>query len=77
LIDLKVKIKGSDYDRLDSRNAERDFNERIKMYEGVYEPMCSNIDEKMSFIKLINVGKSYIVNRIQDHIQVKFIITIV
>ena len=35
-IKLKVKIKGGDFEGLDRENAERDFNARIKMYEGMF-----------------------------------------
>ena len=35
-IQFKVKIKGADFEGLDRENAERDFNARIKMYEGMF-----------------------------------------
>lgn len=35
--------------------------------------MCTEKDEKMSFIKLVDVGKSFIVNRVQDHVQSRMV----
>ena len=53
--------------------AERDFKTRIENYSKVYDPLCRKKDEKISFIKLIDVGQSYIVHRVQDHIQSRMV----
>ena len=70
---FKVKLHGPDYQGVDVEQAERDFKTRIENYSKVYDPLCRKKDEKISFIKLIDVGQSYIVHRVQDHIQSRMV----
>jgi len=69
----EVKLHGPDYIGQDSSQAELDFNTRIGMYSKVYDAMSTEEDGEMSFIKLVDVGKSFIVNRVQDHIQSRMV----
>lgn len=55
----EVKLHGPDYISVDKDKAEKDFNERIKKYTQVYQPMNRDDDSHCSFIKLIDVGKRY------------------
>ena len=50
-----------------------DFLKRIKMYEKAYEPLDDEKDEDLSYIKIINVGKRFLVNNVKDHIQSKIV----
>lgn len=66
-------MHGPDYVGIEKRAAEDDFNSRIENYSKVYDPMCTEKDGECSFIKLIDVGRSYIVNRVTDHIQSRMV----
>ncbi|XP_076845360.1 6-phosphofructo-2-kinase/fructose-2,6-bisphosphatase 4-like isoform X3 [Brachyhypopomus gauderio] len=46
---------------------------RIKCYENSYEPLDEVLDRELSFIKIIDVGRRYLVNRVQDHIQSRIV----
>ncbi|XP_072521476.1 6-phosphofructo-2-kinase/fructose-2,6-bisphosphatase 4a isoform X5 [Salminus brasiliensis] len=46
---------------------------RIKCYENSYQPLDEVLDRDLSFIKIIDVGRRYLVNRVQDHIQSRIV----
>ncbi|CBY32485.1 unnamed protein product [Oikopleura dioica] len=69
----EVKLHGPDYISVDKDKAEKDFNERIKKYTQVYQPMNRDDDSHCSFIKLIDVGKSYIVHNVSGHVQSRMV----
>ncbi|XP_032360566.1 6-phosphofructo-2-kinase/fructose-2,6-bisphosphatase 3 isoform X4 [Etheostoma spectabile] len=51
-----------------------DFQRRIECYKTSYQPLDPNqYDRDLSFIKVIDVGRRFLVNRIQDHIQSKIV----
>lgn len=65
---LEVKTTSPDYVGLDPETAAQDFRNRIRNYEKVYQ----TIDEEESdvtYLKLMNVGKQCIINRIEDYLQ--------
>lgn len=65
---LEVKTTSPDYKGLDPEKAAQDFRNRIRNYEKVYETIDE--DEKdLTYLKLMNVGKQCIINRIQDYLQ--------
>ena len=69
-----VKVNGPDYKNCsDKDKAMADFLERIEMYKKAYEPLCERKDDELSFIKVINVGQKFMVNRIIDHVQSKIV----
>ncbi|TTB85610.1 6-phosphofructo-2-kinase/fructose-2,6-bisphosphatase 4 [Bagarius yarrelli] len=53
--------------------AVEDFMKRIKCYENSYQPLDEILDRELSFIKIIDVGRRYLVNRVQDHIQSRIV----
>ena len=64
----EVKTTSPDYKGQDPDAAARDFRNRIRNYEKVYETIDE--DEKdLTYVKLINVGKQVIINQIQDYLQ--------
>jgi len=69
----EVKLHGPDYMGIDRRRAQEDFNMRIDNYTKIYDPMSTELDGNASFIKLIDVGRSYIVNRVTDHLQSRMV----
>jgi predicted kinase len=65
----EVKIRSPDYKGFDSEMALQDFQERIQFYEKQYESIDEDLDKNKSFIKIINVGQRFLVNRVVGHIQ--------
>ena len=65
---LEVKTTSPDYKGQDPEEAAKDFRERIRNYERVYETIDE--DEKdLTYVKLINVGSQVIINNIKDYLQ--------
>jgi 6-phosphofructo-2-kinase/fructose-2,6-biphosphatase 2 len=65
---LEVKTTSPDYVGQDPELAAQDFRNRIRNYEKVYESIDE--DEKYyTYVKLINVGASVIINHINDYLQ--------
>ena len=65
---LEVKTTSPDYQGQDPEEAARDFRERIRMYERVYETIDED-EMDMTYCKIIDVGSQVIINRIQDYLQ--------
>ncbi|KAI9681281.1 MAG: Fructose-2,6-bisphosphatase [Caeruleum heppii] len=65
---LEVKTTSPDYQGQDPKVAAEDFRNRIRNYEKVYETIDED-EKEMTYIKLINVGRQVIINRIQDYLQ--------
>ena len=54
---LSVKLSNADYkDAKSAEDALRDFHERIRMYESVYETIGEE-EESCSYIKIFNCGE--------------------
>ncbi|CAJ0952279.1 unnamed protein product, partial [Mesorhabditis belari] len=65
-----VKVNSPDYKGLMSaEQAKEDFVKRIENYKAQYEPMCESNDSDLSFIKVLNAGKSFFVHNVHGHIQ--------
>jgi 6-phosphofructo-2-kinase/fructose-2,6-biphosphatase 2 len=65
---MEVKTTSPDYKGQDPEEAAQDFRNRIRNYEKIYQ----TIDEEesdLTYLKLMNVGKQCIINRIQDYLQ--------
>lgn len=65
---LEVKTTSPDYVGQDPEEAAKDFRERIKMYEAVYQTLDED-ETDLTYCKLIDVGSQVIINRIQDYLQ--------
>ncbi|KAI9804220.1 MAG: hypothetical protein M1825_001622 [Sarcosagium campestre] len=65
---LDVKTTSPDYKGQDPEAAALDFRNRIRNYEKVYQTIDED-EKEMTYVKLINVGKQIIINRIQDYLQ--------
>ncbi len=59
------KLRSPDYQGVPAEQAVHDFLERIAMYERTYEPVS---DESLSFVKIIDVGRQVVVNRMQGYL---------
>ena len=66
-----IKIKSSDYKGVASDEAVKDFMMRIKAYEQVYETICDEFEGGLSYIKMIDVGNKFILNRIGGYVPTK------
>jgi len=65
---MEVKTTSPDYKGQDPDAAVQDFLNRIRNYEKVYQTIDE--DEKdLTYVKIINVGKHVIINKIQDYLQ--------
>ncbi|XP_022097632.1 6-phosphofructo-2-kinase/fructose-2,6-bisphosphatase 1-like isoform X3 [Acanthaster planci] len=65
----EVKLGSPDYKDKDKEEAINDFTRRIDHYKDSYEPLDETLDRDVSFIKIINVGERFLVNRVRGHLQ--------
>lgn len=65
-----VKTTSPDYQGQDPEQAALDFRNRIRNYEKVYKSINEDEDEEhLTYLKIMDVGKQVIINRIQDYLQ--------
>ncbi|POS78975.1 hypothetical protein DHEL01_v202633 [Diaporthe helianthi] len=65
-----VKTTSPDYKGQDPEQAAMDFRSRIRNYEKVYKSINEDEDEDhLTYLKILDVGKQVIINRIQDYLQ--------
>ncbi|MGH0123951.1 UNVERIFIED_CONTAM: hypothetical protein FKN15_015545 [Acipenser sinensis] len=71
---MEVKVSCPDYKDCNRTDAMDDFLKRIECYRASYQPLePDHYDKDRSFIKVIDVGRRFLVNRIQDYIQSKIV----
>ncbi|XP_026511040.1 6-phosphofructo-2-kinase/fructose-2,6-bisphosphatase 2 isoform X1 [Terrapene carolina triunguis] len=71
---LEVKASSPDYPERNREYVMDDFLKRIECYKVTYQPLDpDNYDQDLSFIKVINVGQRFLVNRVRDYIQSKIV----
>ncbi|KAM6927611.1 LOW QUALITY PROTEIN: 6-phosphofructo-2-kinase/fructose-2,6-bisphosphatase 4-like [Xenentodon cancila] len=70
---VQVKLCSPDYTNCNTDEAVKDFMERIKCYENSYETLDEVLDRDLSYIKIMDVGQRYLVNRVLDHIQSRIV----
>lgn len=69
-----VKTTSPDYAGQDPETAALDFRNRIRNYEMVYKSIDEDGDEgDYTFLKIMDVGKQVIINRIQDYLQSRIV----
>jgi broad specificity phosphatase PhoE/predicted kinase len=64
------KLRSPDYVDVDPEEAVRDFRERIALYEKTYETVS---DDEKSYVKLIDVGRQVVVNRVQGYLSARLV----
>ena len=69
----EVKTSSPDYKGQDPEKAAEDFMERIRNYENVYQTIDENDEDDLTYVKLINVGRKIVANRLQDFLQTRCI----
>jgi len=70
---LQTKLFSPDYRDKDPATAVNDFRQRIHMYEKAYEPLGGEESKICSFVKIVDAGESFIVNKIQGFLQSKIV----
>jgi 6-phosphofructo-2-kinase/fructose-2,6-biphosphatase 2 len=65
---LEVKTTSPDYVGQDPEEAAQDFRNRIRNYEKVYQTIDTD-EADLTYLKIMDVGKQVIINRIQDYLQ--------
>ena len=60
-----TKLRAPDYANMEAEQAFADFRARIANYERAYEPIE---DDDLSYIKLIDVGRQLVLNRIHGYV---------
>ncbi|XP_069834921.1 6-phosphofructo-2-kinase/fructose-2,6-bisphosphatase 3 isoform X3 [Dendropsophus ebraccatus] len=71
---MDVKLSSPDYKGCSSKEALDDFMKRINCYKNMYEPLDPDShDRDLSMIIVIDVGRRFLVNKVQDHIQSKIV----
>ncbi|KAK4645082.1 Fructose-2,6-bisphosphatase [Podospora bellae-mahoneyi] len=69
-----VKTTSPDYQGQDPEQAALDFRNRIRNYEKVYKTINADGDEDhLTYLKIMNVGRQVIINRIQDYLQSRIV----
>ncbi|KAI1234378.1 hypothetical protein IHE44_0003423 [Lamprotornis superbus] len=69
----QVKLGSPDYVDCSNDEATEDFMKRIECYKNSYETLDETLDKDLSYIKIMDVGRSYLVNRVMDHIQSRIV----
>ncbi|XP_024231608.1 6-phosphofructo-2-kinase/fructose-2,6-bisphosphatase 2 isoform X2 [Oncorhynchus tshawytscha] len=71
---MNVKVSSPDYPERHRESVMEDFLKRIECYKVTYQPLDPDENDRdLSFIQVINVGRSFLVNRVQDYIQSKIV----
>ena len=65
----ETKLKMPDYRDTDAAAAVQDFLQRIQFYADAYEPISDAAEGAMPYIKLIDVGRQIIANRINGNLN--------
>ncbi|TKR96453.1 hypothetical protein L596_010468 [Steinernema carpocapsae] len=66
----EVKVSSPDYKgHMTEEAAKDDFLKRIENYKSQYEPLDESLDDDLSFIKVINAGRSFYVHNVNGHVQ--------
>lgn len=69
-----VKATSPDYRGQDPEAAAQDFLNRIGNYEKIYKTIDQDGDEdEYTYLKIMNIGKQVIINRIQDYLQSRIV----
>ncbi|XP_041459508.1 6-phosphofructo-2-kinase/fructose-2,6-bisphosphatase-like isoform X3 [Lytechinus variegatus] len=65
----EVKLNSPDYYDINKEKAIKDFLQRIEHYKETYQSLSDDHDRNLSYIKIINVGDRFLVNKVSGHIQ--------
>jgi broad specificity phosphatase PhoE/predicted kinase len=66
----ETKLRSPDYEGVDPEEAVRDFRRRISHYARAYEPVG---DPEKTYIKIIDVGRQVVLNRIKGYLPARLV----
>jgi 6-phosphofructo-2-kinase/fructose-2,6-biphosphatase 2 len=69
---LEVKTTSPDYIGQDPEEAAKDFRDRIRNYEKVYQTIDES-ERHLTYVKIINIGDRVVINLIQDYLQSRLV----
>ena len=69
----EVKVTSPDYVTYKSDQVYKDFVERIKHYEKLYQTLDEDLEPNYSFLKIFNAGSKYTVHKHEGHIQSRIV----
>ncbi|RMZ82517.1 hypothetical protein DV737_g1972, partial [Chaetothyriales sp. CBS 132003] len=69
---LEVKTTSPDYVGQDPEEAARDFRDRIKNYERVYQTIDES-EKHLTYVKITNIGHQVTINQVQDYLQSRLV----
>lgn len=70
---LEVKVNSPDYQGVNPDEACQDFKARISHYKNFYEPISLDHDHDMPFLKVIDGGKRFLMNRVEGYLQSRIV----
>ncbi|KAJ7384490.1 6-phosphofructo-2-kinase/fructose-2,6-bisphosphatase 2 [Desmophyllum pertusum] len=70
---LEVKVNSPDYQGVPSEEARQDFEARISQYKNFYEPISLDNDYDMPFLKVIDGGKRFLMNKVEGYLQSRIV----
>lgn len=70
---LEVKVNSPDYQGVPSEEACQDFEARINHYNDYYEPISLDHDFSMPFLKVIDGGKRFLMNKVEGYLQSRIV----
>ena len=66
---MEVKVNSPDYKGVPAEEACQDFVARIDHYRDSYEPLSLDHDSELPFLKVIDGGKRFLMNKIEGYLQ--------
>ena len=69
---IEVKTTSPDYVGQDPEEAVRDFRDRIKNYEKVYQTIDES-ERHYTYIKITDIGQQVIINNIKDYLESRLV----
>ncbi|KAM6289263.1 6-phosphofructo-2-kinase/fructose-2,6-bisphosphatase-like [Aegotheles albertisi] len=65
----QVKLSSPDYKGREQDEVVTDFLQRIECYKATYEPLDEELDSGLSYIRIFEAGRRYLVSGVQGHVQ--------
>lgn len=65
----EVKVNSPDYQGVNPDEACQDFQARINQYKTHYEPLSLEHDQNVPFLKVIDGGKRFLMNKVEGYLQ--------
>jgi 6-phosphofructo-2-kinase / fructose-2,6-biphosphatase 2 len=69
---LEVKTTSPDYVGQDPEEAAKDFRDRIRNYEKVYQTIDES-EKHLTYVKIINIGDRVVINLIRDYLSSRLV----